>query len=72
MAPFRAAIAAGAEAVMPAHVVYPAVDSQPASRSRIWLQDIYAANWASPAIISDDLEGRDRIAAPGGQSLRPV
>jgi len=44
------------DAMMVAHVVYPAVDSMPAGYSRIWLQDILRRELAYRGVVlSDDL-----------------
>ena len=54
--PFAECIEAHVEAVMMAHVTYPAVDSRPAGYSRIWIEQILRRELGfGGAVISDDI-----------------
>jgi beta-N-acetylhexosaminidase len=54
--PFAQCIEARVEAVMMAHVIYPAVDSHPAGYSKIWIEKILRSELDfRGAIISDDI-----------------
>ncbi len=55
--PFAALIQAGIEAIMPAHILYRAIDDMPAGFSTHWLQNILREQMGfTGCIISDDLD----------------
>lgn len=54
--PFAECIALGVEAVMMAHVIYPRVDTVPASQSRVWISDILRTELGFQGLVfSDDI-----------------
>ncbi|HEX7341636.1 MAG TPA: beta-N-acetylhexosaminidase [Rhodanobacteraceae bacterium] len=68
--PFSDAVASGAEAVMMAHVVYPAVDDRPAGQSRIWIKDVLRGELAFGGLVVSDDISMAAAAAAGGVAAR--
>lgn len=72
LVPFAAGIAAGAEAVMMAHVCYPQVDPLPAGYSRHWIEDILRNRMGfGGTVISDDI-GMAAAESAGGVAARVI
>jgi beta-N-acetylhexosaminidase len=67
--PFAAGIAAGAEAVMMAHVSYPAVDADPAGYSQRWIQLLRSELRFGGVVFSDDI-GMAAAESAGGVAAR--
>lgn len=76
LAPFRAAIDAGVDAIMTAHVAYPALDAtgKPATQSRPILQDLLRNDlgFQGPVLTDSLLMGAMQTSDPGAQAVALV
>jgi len=64
--PYRKAIEAGLAGVMPAHVVYPQCDAEPAGYSKYWLREVLREKLGFQGLVfSDDLSMKGAGAAGG-------
>lgn len=67
---FADGIAAGAEAVMLAHVTYPAVDAVPAGYSRVWIEDVLRGEFGFRGVVFSDDIGMAAAESAGGIAAR--
>ncbi|HEU0152414.1 MAG TPA: beta-N-acetylhexosaminidase [Arenimonas sp.] len=68
--PFRAGIAAGADAVMMAHVKYPAVAPEPAGYSPRWIKEILRRDMGFRGVVFSDDIGMAAAESVGGVKAR--
>jgi beta-N-acetylhexosaminidase len=70
LVPFVAGIDAKADAVMMAHVVYPAVAPEPAGYSKVWIEDILRTQMGFRGVVFSDDIGMAAAFSAGGIKAR--
>jgi beta-N-acetylhexosaminidase len=70
LVPFAAGIEAGAEAVMLAHVTYPAIAPEPAGYSPFWLKDVLRERMGFRGVAFSDDIGMAAAESAGGIQAR--
>lgn len=70
--PFEEGFGAGAEAVMLAHVTYPAVDAMPAGYSNVWIKKILRDEFGFGGIAFSDDVGMAAAKSAGGVGARVI
>ncbi|GAB3302432.1 beta-N-acetylhexosaminidase [Luteimonas notoginsengisoli] len=70
LVPFAAGIAAGADAVMLAHISYPQVAPEPAGYSRTWIEDILRTQMGFRGVVFSDDIGMAAAFSAGGIKAR--
>lgn len=68
--PFLAGMDAHAEAVMAAHVIYPAIDDRPAGYSRTWIEDILRGELGFHGCVFGDDISMAAAGSAGGIAAR--
>src|SRR5690606_4944047 len=70
LVPFAAGIEAGADAVMMAHVAYPAIAPEPAGYSRFWIEEVLRGEMGFRGVVFSDDIGMAAAFSAGGVKSR--